>query len=94
MHLRMLVRQLHTTWPARCCSCMATGPPQHPEGQDVHMCAPCHRHSGTQAGHNEWALRAAGGAILGDKTRMLRLGALQQAYVRPSPARGTLGECM
>jgi LAO/AO transport system kinase len=33
----------------------------------------------------------SGGAILGDKTRMPRLSALPQAYVRPTPSRGTLG---
>eukprot|EP00887_Chlorella_sp_A99_P007428 scaffold2.g7428.t1 len=33
----------------------------------------------------------SGGAILGDKTRMARLAADPRAYVRPSPARGTLG---
>ncbi|KAI3432586.1 hypothetical protein D9Q98_004134 [Chlorella vulgaris] len=35
--------------------------------------------------------QASGGAILGDKTRMPRLSASLEAYVRPSPARGTLG---
>jgi LAO/AO transport system kinase len=34
----------------------------------------------------------SGGAILGDKTRMARLSSHANAYVRPSPARGTLGE--
>lgn len=34
----------------------------------------------------------SGGAILGDKTRMARLSSHAHAYVRPSPARGTLGE--
>jgi hypothetical protein len=34
----------------------------------------------------------SGGAILGDKTRMSRLSSHSNAYVRPSPARGTLGE--
>ncbi|EFN57561.1 hypothetical protein CHLNCDRAFT_21255 [Chlorella variabilis] len=34
---------------------------------------------------------SSGGAILGDKTRMPRLSASADAYVRPSPARGTLG---
>lgn len=33
-----------------------------------------------------------GGAILGDKTRMARLSSHPNAFVRPSPARGTLGE--
>ena len=33
----------------------------------------------------------SGGAILGDKTRMERLAADDRAYVRPSPAGGTLG---
>jgi len=32
-----------------------------------------------------------GGSILGDKTRMERLSMHEQAYIRPSPARGTLG---
>uniref|UniRef100_A0A6B2L9Q6 AAA+ ATPase domain-containing protein n=1 Tax=Arcella intermedia TaxID=1963864 RepID=A0A6B2L9Q6_9EUKA len=33
----------------------------------------------------------AGGSILGDKTRMIHLSRDPNAYVRPSPARGTLG---
>jgi LAO/AO transport system kinase len=32
-----------------------------------------------------------GGSILGDKTRMIRLAAEQNAFVRPSPSAGTLG---
>jgi len=32
-----------------------------------------------------------GGSILGDKTRMARLSATDSAYIRPSPASGTLG---
>jgi LAO/AO transport system kinase len=32
-----------------------------------------------------------GGSILGDKTRMSRLSASERAYIRPSPASGTLG---
>jgi LAO/AO transport system kinase len=32
-----------------------------------------------------------GGSILGDKTRMARLSAEEAAYIRPSPAAGTLG---
>src|SRR3979490_1206480 len=32
-----------------------------------------------------------GGSILGDKTRMARLSASDAAYIRPSPASGTLG---
>jgi LAO/AO transport system kinase len=32
-----------------------------------------------------------GGSILGDKTRMARLSASEHAYIRPSPASGTLG---
>jgi LAO/AO transport system kinase len=32
-----------------------------------------------------------GGSILGDKTRMARLAASDHAYIRPSPAAGTLG---
>src|SRR5262249_13852641 len=33
----------------------------------------------------------SGGSILGDKTRMPRLAAAPAAYIRPSPAAGTLG---
>lgn len=33
----------------------------------------------------------SGGAILGDKTRMERLSALPEAFIRPSPSSGTLG---
>jgi LAO/AO transport system kinase len=33
----------------------------------------------------------SGGSILGDKTRMTRLAAAEAAYIRPSPAAGTLG---
>src|SRR5215475_13422380 len=32
-----------------------------------------------------------GGSILGDKTRMARLAASDQSYIRPSPSSGTLG---
>jgi LAO/AO transport system kinase len=32
-----------------------------------------------------------GGSILGDKTRMARLSASDQAFIRPSPSSGTLG---
>src|SRR3954464_2008442 len=32
-----------------------------------------------------------GGSILGDKTRMARLAASDSAFIRPSPASGTLG---
>src|SRR3954451_6643058 len=32
-----------------------------------------------------------GGSILGNKTRMARLSATDRAYIRPSPAAGTLG---
>src|SRR5690625_6560203 len=32
-----------------------------------------------------------GGSILGDKTRMQRLAAHPDAYIRPSPTSGTLG---
>ncbi len=35
--------------------------------------------------------RQTGGSILGDKTRMMRLGASPNAFVRPSPAGQTLG---
>lgn len=33
----------------------------------------------------------SGGSVLGDKTRMTRLGARERAFVRPSPARGAQG---
>ncbi|HKB55705.1 MAG TPA: methylmalonyl Co-A mutase-associated GTPase MeaB [Ramlibacter sp.] len=33
----------------------------------------------------------SGGSILGDKTRMEKLSAHEQAYIRPSPSGGTLG---
>jgi LAO/AO transport system kinase len=33
----------------------------------------------------------SGGSILGDKTRMSALGASDMAFIRPTPARGTLG---
>jgi LAO/AO transport system kinase len=33
----------------------------------------------------------SGGSILGDKTRMARLAAADNAFIRPSPAAGTLG---
>src|SRR5262245_46515203 len=33
----------------------------------------------------------SGGSILGDKTRMPRLSAASAAYIRPSPAAGSLG---
>lgn len=33
----------------------------------------------------------SGGSILGDKTRMERLSVCEQAFIRPSPASGTLG---
>ena len=33
----------------------------------------------------------SGGSILGDKTRMERLSVVEAAYIRPSPASGTLG---
>ncbi len=35
--------------------------------------------------------RISGGSILGDKTRMAELGAEPAAFIRPSPASGTLG---
>ena len=34
-----------------------------------------------------------GGSILGDKTRMEKLAADSQAFIRPSPSSGTLGRC-
>lgn len=33
----------------------------------------------------------SGGSIMGDKTRMPKLSARQEAYIRPSPSAGTLG---
>src|SRR5262249_42592712 len=33
----------------------------------------------------------SGGSILGDKTRMVRLGQSPSAFIRPSPTSGTLG---
>jgi len=33
----------------------------------------------------------ASGSILGDKTRMLQLARQENAYIRPSPNKGTLG---
>lgn len=50
-----------------------------------------------EAGHRVGVLTVdpssvrTGGSILGDKTRMPRLGVDPRAFVRPSPARGTLG---
>lgn len=35
--------------------------------------------------------RVSGGSILGDKTRMQRLGADPKAFIRPSPSAGSLG---
>jgi LAO/AO transport system kinase len=35
--------------------------------------------------------RRSGGSILGDKTRMQRLAQAREAFIRPSPAGGTLG---
>ena len=51
----------------------------------------------TAAGHKLAVLAVdpssarTGGSILGDKTRMARLAASDSAYIRPSPASGTLG---
>lgn len=51
----------------------------------------------TAAGHKLAVLavdpssEVSGGSILGDKTRMTRLGADPRAFVRPSPNAGTLG---
>jgi LAO/AO transport system kinase len=51
----------------------------------------------TAAGHRIAVLavdpssKSSGGSILGDKTRMARLAVDPNAYVRPSPAAGTLG---
>jgi LAO/AO transport system kinase len=50
-----------------------------------------------EAGHRVAVLavdptsRRTGGSILGDKTRMSRLSAHPDAYIRPSPTSGTLG---
>ena len=51
----------------------------------------------TAAGHRVGVLAVdpssvrTGGSVLGDKTRMARLASDPQAYIRPSPAAGTLG---
>ncbi|MCD4535802.1 methylmalonyl Co-A mutase-associated GTPase MeaB [Nocardioides sp. cx-169] len=51
----------------------------------------------TAAGHRVGVLAVdpssvrTGGSVLGDKTRMARLSADQQAFIRPSPSAGTLG---
>ena len=51
----------------------------------------------TAAGHRVAVLavdpssKSSGGAILGDKTRMARLAVDPNAFIRPSPAAGTLG---
>src|SRR5215218_4592409 len=51
----------------------------------------------TAAGHRVGVLAVdpssvrTGGSVLGDKTRMARLSADPDAYIRPSPAAGTLG---
>ena len=51
----------------------------------------------TAAGHRVAVLavdpssRRSGGSIMGDKTRMERLGRDPQAFIRPSPSGGTLG---
>ena len=51
----------------------------------------------TAAGHRVGVLAVdpssvrTGGSVLGDKTRMARLAADPQAFIRPSPAAGTLG---
>jgi LAO/AO transport system kinase len=51
----------------------------------------------TAAGHRVGVLAVdpsstrTGGSVLGDKTRMSRLAADPHAYIRPSPAAGTLG---
>ena len=43
------------------------------------------------AGGGPVVQRVSGGSILGDKTRMERLSVDERAYIRPSPASGTLG---
>jgi len=51
----------------------------------------------TDAGHRVGVLAVdpssvrTGGSVLGDKTRMARLSANPDAYIRPSPSAGTLG---
>ncbi|MBD8868660.1 methylmalonyl Co-A mutase-associated GTPase MeaB [Nocardioides donggukensis] len=51
----------------------------------------------TEAGHRVGVLAVdpssvrTGGSVLGDKTRMARLSVNPAAYIRPSPAAGTLG---
>lgn len=51
----------------------------------------------TEAGHRVGVLAVdpssvrTGGSVLGDKTRMARLSVDPNAYIRPSPAAGTLG---
>ncbi len=51
----------------------------------------------TEAGHRVGVLAVdpssvrTGGSVLGDKTRMARLSADPDAYIRPSPSAGTLG---
>lgn len=51
----------------------------------------------TQQGHRVGVLAVdpssvrTGGSVLGDKTRMVRLSADPNAYIRPSPTSGTLG---
>jgi LAO/AO transport system kinase len=35
--------------------------------------------------------QVTGGSILGDKTRMVALGACEKAFIRPSPSRGSFG---
>ncbi len=51
----------------------------------------------TAAGHRVGVLAVdpssvrSGGSVLGDKTRMARLGTDPDAYIRPSPSAGTLG---
>ncbi|MYH42093.1 MAG: methylmalonyl Co-A mutase-associated GTPase MeaB [Acidimicrobiaceae bacterium] len=51
----------------------------------------------TRAGHRVGVLAVdpssmvTGGSILGDKTRMARLAADENAFIRPSPSAGTLG---
>ncbi len=51
----------------------------------------------TRAGHRVGVLAVdpssvrTGGSVLGDKTRMARLAADADAYIRPSPSAGTLG---
>ena len=51
----------------------------------------CHQHQKVAVLAIDPSSDTSGGAILGDKTRMAKLSRLDQAFVRPSPSRGSLG---